>query len=84
MNGKAWINIAILVYNHTLDYISGNFLDKGALFMDLWEYELQAAIFVCRDMSSFSNLIYAYLLRSVICQRRLHKAPRAFQRARDY
>lgn len=52
--------------------------------MGLWKYELQAAIFVCRDMSSFNNLIYAYLLRFVICQRRLHKAPRAFRRTRDY
>lgn len=52
--------------------------------MDLWKYELQTGICVCHDMSSFNNLIYAYLLRFVICQSRLHRAPRAFQRTRDY
>lgn len=46
MSGGVWINIVILVYNQTLDYIGTNFLYKGAGFMDLWNYELQAAIFL--------------------------------------
>lgn len=46
MSGRVWINRTMLLYNQTLDYIGANFLYKGALFMDLWKYKLQAAIFL--------------------------------------
>ena len=46
MNGRVWINMDILIYNQTLDYIGANFLCKGTLFIDLCKYELQAALFL--------------------------------------